>query len=226
NSSARDAASGGEAVKRTVSAMKEIASKIGLIEDIAYKTNLLSLNAAIEAARAGEHGKGFTVVAAEVRKLAENSRVTALEINELATKSVSIAEEAGKSLEDVVPNIQKTADLVEEITASSEEQAQGISQINDAMSQLDQATQQNASSSEELAATAEEMSGQAEQLQQAVAFFKVDNVATNSVNVRKALMPNKPSASRPVAKANTATASRSSGGVSNADPDFRDFEKF
>ncbi len=226
NSSARDAASGGEAVKRTVSAMKEIASKIGLIEDIAYKTNLLSLNAAIEAARAGEHGKGFTVVAAEVRKLAENSRVTALEINELATKSVSIAEEAGKSLEDVVPNIQKTADLVEEITASSEEQAQGISQINDAMSQLDQATQQNASSSEELAATAEEMSGQAEQLQQAVAFFKVDNVATNNVLVRKASMQNKPSASRPVAKANTATSSRSSGGVSNADPDFKDFEKF
>jgi methyl-accepting chemotaxis protein len=155
--------------------MKEIADKIGLIEEIAYKTNLLSLNAAIEAARAGEHGKGFTVVAAEVRKLAENSGNTAQQINELATKSVDIAEEAGKLLEAMVPSIKKTADLVQEITAASDEQASGVRQINDAMSQLDKATQQNASSSEELAATAEELSGQAEQLQQAVAFFKLDN---------------------------------------------------
>ena len=170
---ATQASEGGEAVKATVSAMKQIAQKIGIIDDIAYQTNLLALNAAIEAARAGEHGKGFAVVAAEVRKLAERSQVAAQEIGTVASSSVELAERAGQLLDQMVPNIKKTSDLVQEISAASEEQSSGVGQINSAVGQLSQTTQQNASSSEELAATAEEMSGQAEQLQQTMAFFKI-----------------------------------------------------
>lgn len=171
---AQEANEGGKAVKETVMAMNTIADKISIIDDIAYQTNLLALNAAIEAARAGEHGKGFAVVAAEVRKLAERSQVAAQEIGEVAKSSVGLAEKAGKLLEEIVPGINRTSDLVQEITAASQEQSVGANQINTAMDQLNQITQQNASSSEELAATAEEMSGQAEQLQQLMAFFKVD----------------------------------------------------
>ncbi len=168
---AKEAVEGGQAVKDTVVAMKTIADKIGIVDDIAYQTNLLALNAAIEAARAGEHGKGFAVVADEVRKLAERSQEAAQEIGEVAKSSVALAERAGQLLDTIVPSIAKTSDLVQEIASASNEQATGINQINTAVTQLSQLTQENSSSSEELAATAEEMSGQAEQLQELMNFF-------------------------------------------------------
>ncbi|GAA5784228.1 methyl-accepting chemotaxis protein [Chitiniphilus shinanonensis] len=171
--SAGDAGQGGEAVRQTVAAMRQIASKIGIIDDIAYQTNLLALNAAIEAARAGEHGKGFAVVAAEVRKLAERSQVAASEIITVADESVSLSERAGQLLDQMVPSIRKTADLVQEISAASREQAGGLEQINAAIGQLAQTTQMNASAAEELSSTAEEMSAQAAQLQELIGFFRV-----------------------------------------------------
>ena len=183
---ATEATEGGDAVTKTVTAMKSIAQKISIIDDIAYQTNLLALNAAIEAARAGEHGKGFAVVAAEVRKLAERSQVAAQEIVSVAGNSVELAEKAGKLLEHMVPNIKKTSDLVQEITAASEEQSTGVKQINGAVTQLNKATQVNAASSEELAATAEEMSGQVQQLESAVGFFKLgaDDEPASVVSMR------------------------------------------
>ncbi|WP_035059360.1 methyl-accepting chemotaxis protein [Andreprevotia chitinilytica] len=170
--SSTDAVEGGGAVKQTVAAMRQIAGKIGIIDDIAYQTNLLALNAAIEAARAGEHGKGFAVVAAEVRKLAERSQVAAQEISTVASDSVTLAERAGNLLDQMVPSIRKTADLVQEISAASREQTSGLDQINSAVSQLAQTTQMNASASEELSSTSEEMSAQAIQLQELIRFFR------------------------------------------------------
>lgn len=172
---ANDAKDGGEAVAKTVAAMKAIAGKIVIIEEISRQTNLLALNAAIEAARAGEHGKGFAVVAAEVRKLAERSQVAAGEINDLSSSSVEVAEQAGQLLDVIVPNIQKTAELVQEISAASKEQDAGAEQINSSIQQLDNVIQQNASAAEEMASTSEELSTQANQLEQMVAFFTLDN---------------------------------------------------
>ncbi|MBF0133931.1 MAG: methyl-accepting chemotaxis protein [Magnetococcales bacterium] len=170
---ASDAAKGGAAVSQAVSAMKEIANKISIIEEIARQTNLLALNAAIEAARAGEHGKGFAVVAAEVRKLAERSQSAAGEIGQLSSSSVEVAERAGGIISKLVPDIQKTAELVQEISASSSEQTQGAGQINQALQVLDQTIQKNAGAAEKMAATAEELSSHADRLQEAIGMFNV-----------------------------------------------------
>ena len=170
---------GGEAVAVTVTAMKNIAEKINIIEEISRQTNMLALNAAIEAARAGEHGKGFAVVAAEVRKLAERSQTAAAEISELSSSSVEVAERAGNLLSTILPDIQRTAELVQEITAASGEQSAGAAQINRSIEQLDQIAQQNTSMAEEMSSTAEELSSQAEQLHTTISFFNLANSNNN-----------------------------------------------
>ena len=172
--SAADADQAGQAVGATVEAMRSIAQRISIIEEIAYQTNLLALNAAIEAARAGEHGKGFAVVATEVRKLAERSQEAAKEISQVASSSVKTAERSGEQLRELVPAIRKTAELVQEVAAASAEQSSGVTQMNKAMGQVDQVTQRNASAAEELASTAEEMSSQAEGLSQLMSFFRIN----------------------------------------------------
>ncbi|MEW6327154.1 MAG: methyl-accepting chemotaxis protein [Thermodesulfobacteriota bacterium] len=174
---AGNAQESGRAVAEAVGAMKQIAEKISIIEEIARQTNLLALNAAIEAARAGEHGRGFAVVAAEVRKLAERSQTAAQEIANLSGSSVQVAEHAGALVAELVPNIQKTAELVQEINASSREQASGIQQVTQAVQQLDAVVQQNAGASEEMSATAEELTSQAQLLLETIDFFKLDDHA-------------------------------------------------
>ncbi|HTX71942.1 MAG TPA: methyl-accepting chemotaxis protein [Rectinemataceae bacterium] len=175
--SSADARTGGASVAQTVTAMKDIAGKIGIIEEIARQTNLLALNAAIEAARAGEAGKGFAVVASEVRKLAERSQAASKEISELSNKSVSVAEDAGRLIQTVVPDIQRTADVVQEISAASKEQSAGVDQIGRAVMQLDTVIQQNASASEELASMSEELNSQAEQLAETLTYFTLPEAA-------------------------------------------------
>jgi methyl-accepting chemotaxis protein len=196
--SATDAIESGKAVSETVGAMKEIAARISIIEEIARQTNLLALNAAIEAARAGEHGKGFAVVASEVRKLAERSQTAAGEISHLSASSVEVAEKAGQMLAKLVPDIQKTAELVQEISAASKEQTTGAEQINSAIQQLNQVIQQNAGAAEEMSSTAEELSSQAEQLQSTIGFFRTDETETRHIS-GAAAKPAAPARKIPVA---------------------------
>jgi len=226
--SSQDAQSGGKAVAETVKAMKDIAEKISIIEEIARQTNLLALNAAIEAARAGEHGKGFAVVASEVRKLAERSQNAAAEISELSSSSVEVAEAAGNMLVKMVPDIQRTAELVQEIAAASKEQDTGADQVNKAIQQLDQVIQQNASAAEEMASTSEELNAQSEQLQDTINFFRIDGAMTKSASRRSAPTA-KQTAKTPMATAKKAAPSDSGVSLdmgSGRDSLDREFEEY
>lgn len=177
---------GSQSTDIAVKSMREIAKKVSIIGDIAYQTNMLALNAAVEAARAGEHGKGFAVVAEEVRKLAERSQIAAEEIDELSESGVRVSEEASQQLAAIVPEIEKTAQLVQEIAAASMEQNAGAEQVNGAIQQLNQVIQQNAAASEEMASSSEELSGQAEQMKEVVSYF---NIETNKGRLRKSSKP-------------------------------------
>ncbi|MDM9620217.1 chemotaxis protein [Rhizobium sp. AC44/96] len=237
--SAKDAEASGDAVSRAVNAMRTIAEKIGIVQEIARQTDLLALNAAVEAARAGEHGKGFAVVASEVRKLAERSQSAAAEISAMSSDTVKAASDAGDMLGRLVPDIRKTAELVSEISAACREQDIGASQINEAIQQLDKVTQQNAGASEEMSATSEELASQAEELQTSIAFFKVDMAGSRQsrtpaarVSVRS---PAPAAARKPAtakAPANTVSAQQarakgfaldmSMGGPDDGDADFKE----
>ncbi|SFJ91534.1 methyl-accepting chemotaxis protein [Desulfomicrobium apsheronum] len=222
---AHDADASGKAVVQAVDAMKNIAEKISIVEEIARQTNLLALNAAIEAARAGEHGKGFAVVAAEVRKLAERSGTAAAEISELSSSTLSVADQAGQMLVKLVPDIQRTAELVQEISAASNEQNAGAEQINKALQQLDQVIQQNASASEEMASTSEELSSQAEQLQSTISFFRLGVDTDRAVRQTTRLTRPQPARKTPKALVSKAPASGLALDMGRDDED-DDFERF
>ncbi|HEY0653732.1 MAG TPA: methyl-accepting chemotaxis protein [Chryseosolibacter sp.] len=222
---ADDIKEGNSAVTQAVDSLKKIAEKIGIIGEIARQTNLLALNAAVEAARAGEHGKGFAVVAAEVRKLAERSQVAAEEINALSSSSVTIADKSGRLLEQIVPNIQNTAKLVQEIAASSTEQNSGATQINNAIQQFNQVIQQNAAGAEEIASSSEELSAQAESLKDSVSFFKLDDDHENSFHRAK----KKQTVNRPAFKSVTVHSNGKKNGIAldlGHDAKDTDFEKY
>ncbi len=226
---ARNAEEGGRAVGETVAAMRDIAQRVSIIEEIAYQTNLLALNAAIEAARAGEHGKGFAVVATEVRKLAERAQKAAQEIGATAGRSVEVAERSGKLLAELVPAIKKTADLVQEVAAASGEQAAGVAQINRAMAAVDQVTQRNASSAEELASTAEEMSSQAEALQELMSWFKVPGLEDGRSARRPKAVAAPPVAAVPGSRADSPApriAALPPRGQNGAQPRDHEFKRF
>ncbi len=230
---AQDAEEGGKAVSETVVAMNEIASKIAIIEEIARQTNLLALNAAIEAARAGEHGKGFAVVASEVRKLAERSQLAAGEIRNLSASSVKVASKAGEMLTKIVPDIKKTAELIQEISVACKEQNTGADQINKAIQQLDTVIQQNAGAAEELASTSEEMTSQAEQMRSVISFFKMQGEmkSASKIVAKKPVAKEAPKPkAAPQEKAVPATAQVKKGVSINMSEDFdqydSDFERF
>ncbi len=220
--SAGDAKGGGQAVKQTVTAMKEISEKVVIIQEIARQTNLLSLNAAIEAARAGEHGRGFAVVANEVQKLAERSQGAAREIEGLTRSSVAVAEQAGAMLERLVPDIQKTSDLVTEINAASNEQATGVQQINSAIQQLSTVVQENATSAEELASTSEELAGQAANMQEDILYLKTGRRTSKP---RKTPRSSSPEAFKPLLKNKELSPSGRKAALTGPDQD-AEFERY
>jgi methyl-accepting chemotaxis protein len=221
-SGARDVEQGGRAVAESVEAMKTIAEKIAIIEEIAYQTNLLALNAAIEAARAGEHGKGFAVVATEVSKLAERSQRAAQEISALAESSVRVAERSGELLRELVPAIRKTAELVQEVATASREQSAGVEQVSRAMTQVDQVTQRTASAAEELSSTAEEMASQAENLKHLMSFFQIDSGGARPVSAKNIEgRGRRPSSEMHHAKQGSAHTVRTPSHGDGGDEDFR-----